>query len=196
MPTAASRPPAGSTPAVAAATSTADPERRAGVEPRSDAEVGHAAPPVGDAGDRQADEAGERDVNAVVDFDLGPATDRVPRRQRRPIPHAEFRQRLGNASHDETMHAAKRTGVRLVGSDKQRGRLDRQRATANQIATAARKVADPGMFSRAKVTVAAARGQPNDPMAASLRGASTQSCGLSHPTRGTALVPGQLTPPN
>ena len=40
-----------------------------------------------------------------------------------------------------------------MGSDKQRGRLDRQRTTANQVATAARKVADPGTFPRARLTV-------------------------------------------
>ena len=150
-PAAASKPPAGRAPAVAAATAPADPEQHAEVEPRSDDEAGRATPPV--AGDRQAGEAGERDVNAVVDFDLGPATDRVPRQQRRPISYVEFRQRLGNASHDETMHAAKRMGVRLTGSDAHRGRLDRQRATANQIATAARKVADPGIFPRARLTI-------------------------------------------
>jgi hypothetical protein len=121
--------------------------------PRAETAVDVAALPVGDAGDQQADEAGARDVNAAVALDLGPETDRVPRRQRRPIPYDEFRQRLGNASHDETMHAAKRMGVRLVGSDQHRGRLDRQRATANQTATAARKVADPGIFPRAKLTV-------------------------------------------
>ena len=121
--------------------------------PRAETVIDVAALPVGDAGDQQADEAGARNVNAAVALDLGPETDRVPRRQRRPIPYAEFRQRLGNASHDETMHAAKRMGVRLVGSDQHRGRLDRQRATANQIATAARKVADPGIFPRAKLTV-------------------------------------------
>ena len=210
-PAAASKPPAGRAPAVAAATAPADPEQHAEVEPRSDDEAGRATPTVSevtfedgepepcdemdwrakanriemqlgdlseadrlqiracrrhandierermsrarDAGDRQAGEAGERDDNAVVDFDLGPATDRVPRQQRRPISYVEFRQRLGNASHDETMHAAKRMGVRLTGSDAHRGRLDRQRATANQIATAARKVADPGIFPRARLTV-------------------------------------------
>ena len=89
-PAAASKPPAGRAPAVAAATAPADPEQHAEVEPRSDDEAGHAAPPVSDAGDRQAGDAGERDVNAVVDSDLGPATDRAPRQQRRPISCVSF----------------------------------------------------------------------------------------------------------
>jgi hypothetical protein len=74
-------------------------------------------------------------------------------KQRRPVPYAQFRQRLGNASHNETMHAAKRMGVRLIGSEGHRSRLDHERATANQIATAARRVTDPGIFPRARTTV-------------------------------------------
>ena len=93
------------------------------------------------------------DVNTAVPVDLGAEPPRVPKQQRRPVSYADFRQRLGNASHDETMHAAKRMGVRLIGADGHRGRLDRERATANQIATAARKVADPGIFPRARLTV-------------------------------------------
>ena len=103
-PTAASEPRAGSDP-VAAKTTAADLERHAEVEPRAEAEVcvepraeaeaGIVATPVGDAGDQQADEAGARDVNAVVALDLGPEMDRVPRRQRRPISCTDFRERLG-----------------------------------------------------------------------------------------------------
>ena len=160
VPSAAPRSSAGRAPVVTAATAAADLEQHSEVELRSDNEVSNATTQVsnattqvGEAGDQQQGEAGELDVNAAVELDLGPDADRVPRRQRRPTPHAEFRQRLGNAPHDETMHAAKRMGVRLVGADQHRGRLDRQRATANQTATAARKVKDPGMFPRAKLIV-------------------------------------------
>lgn len=43
-----------------------------------------------------------------------PQPNRVHRQERRPIPCADFRQRLGNPSHNETMQAAKHMGVRLV----------------------------------------------------------------------------------
>lgn len=92
-------------------------------------------------------------VNTPVPLDLDDEPHRVLRRQRRPIPYTEFRQRIGNPSHDEALHAAKRMGVRLIGAGSHRERLDRERATANQTATAARKVSDPGIFHRAQVTV-------------------------------------------
>ena len=98
-------------------------------------------------------ERSESDVQTATPITLGDDAPRVPRAQRTPVPHHEFRQRLGNMSHDETGRAAKRMGVRLVGADDHRGRLDHERATAMQTATAARKVADPGVFPRARVTV-------------------------------------------
>ena len=97
--------------------------------------------------------ASESDVQTATPITLGDDVPRVPRAQRTPVPYHEFRQRLGNPSHDETGRAAKRMGVRLVGADDHRGRLDHERATAIQTATAARKVADPGIFPRARVTV-------------------------------------------